>query len=170
MEERLLQAALALFSSRQSTSRKLQNLRCQTSNDGPSSPRHSISLPCHKPLLKTDIEILFRLGTAVLITGDLNCKHPSWSCPLTNNNGRKLLRASDERLFGICALLMPTHYPNVRDLVLLKGVTFQLRLIKTIDDIDSDHLPVVFQLGPPTTASSRGRSPSRGRFSRIQMG
>ncbi|KAJ0177653.1 hypothetical protein K1T71_006526 [Dendrolimus kikuchii] len=121
----------------------------------------SAYLKCQKPILEDDLNALFSLGPAVIIAGDLNCKHPSWNCPIENPKGRELLRLSDRLLFGILAPLTPTRYPDrpdvqypsVLDIALLKGVSLQFRSIETRDDIDSDHLPVVLQLGPPTDST-----------------
>lgn len=40
---------------------------------------------------------------------------------------------------------MPTHYTNILELPLLKEVTLQLCPIETMNDIDTDHLPVVLK-------------------------
>ncbi|KAJ0169161.1 hypothetical protein K1T71_014928 [Dendrolimus kikuchii] len=49
----------------------------------------SAYLACQKTLIKKDLETLFNLGPAVIIAGDLNCKHEQWNCNTTNPNGRK---------------------------------------------------------------------------------
>ncbi|KAJ0177475.1 hypothetical protein K1T71_007484 [Dendrolimus kikuchii] len=90
----------------------------------------SAYLACQKTLIKKDLETLFNLGPAVIIAGDLNCKHEQWNCNTTNPNGRALINISDNLLFDILTPMTPTRYPpnrdwgtpNTLDLALLRGI------------------------------------------------
>ncbi|CAH2099985.1 unnamed protein product [Euphydryas editha] len=55
--------------------------------------------------------------------------------------------------FNIIAPQAPTHFlanyqPDTLDIAVLKDVTLQLRTIVTLSELDSDHCPVLIQLGP----------------------
>jgi Reverse transcriptase (RNA-dependent DNA polymerase)/Endonuclease-reverse transcriptase len=107
-----------------------------------------------KRLLRSDLEALFAVGTAVVLAGDFNSKHTLWSCSSTNANGTAMSRFADELLFDLVVPLTPTHYPavaghspNPLDVALLKNVTLPLRSLEAVHALDSDHRPVILQLG-----------------------
>ncbi|MBJ5459538.1 hypothetical protein JGG43_24260 [Salmonella enterica subsp. enterica serovar Typhimurium] len=51
---------------------------------------------------------LFHHSKLTIVMGDFNCKHPTWSCTSTNENGRKLYNlASGGRFF--CGRPMGTN-------------------------------------------------------------
>jgi hypothetical protein len=112
-----------------------------------------------KTLLKSDLEALFAMGTAVILAGDFNSKHTMWSCSSTNVNGTAMSRFADELLFDVIVPLDPTHYPaitghsaNPLDVALLRSVTLPLRSLEVIHALDSDHRPVILQLGAAVDA------------------
>ncbi|TLO45009.1 hypothetical protein FEG16_18210, partial [Acinetobacter baumannii] len=116
----------------------------------------SVYLPPDKPLLSSDIESLFGMGDSVILAGDLNCHHTRWNCHRTNVNGRRLDAFIDDLTFEIVGPPTPTCYPynialrpSTIDLALLGNVTLRLRSIEAMSELDSDHRPVVMQLGRP---------------------
>lgn len=122
----------------------------------------SVYLPPDRTLLKSDLEALFGLGNAVILAGDLNCKHAAWNSHTTTPNGRRLDRLVDDLNFDVIAPMTPTHYPanprhrpDVLDMALLRNVALRLRSIETVHDLNSDHRPVLMQLGIPPPAHPR---------------
>lgn len=116
-----------------------------------------------KSLLKSDIQSLLSLGNSVLLTGDLNSKHPRWNSRVANQRGHDLNRLTDRNGahfmdFEVIAPLRPTRYPtadghrpDVLDIAILKGVALQVRSIESLSELASDHRPVLIQLGPDNT-------------------
>jgi hypothetical protein len=108
---------------------------CQLGMIGhPSLTIASCYLSPSKRLLKSDLEALFAMGTAVVLAGDFNSKHTLWSCSSTNVNGTSMSKFADELLFDLVVPLTPTYYPavaghnpNPLDVALLKNVTLPLR-------------------------------------------
>ncbi|KAA5593386.1 hypothetical protein F3G61_30825, partial [Pseudomonas aeruginosa] len=116
----------------------------------------SVYLPPDTPLLSSDLETLFGMGDSVILAGDLNCHHTRWNCHRTNVNGRRLDAFIDDLTFEIFNPPTPTYYPynaarrpSTIDLALLRNVTLRLRSIEAMSELDSDHRPVVMQLGRP---------------------
>lgn len=110
-------------------------------------------------LLESDLRTLLSTGSAVIIAGDLNSKHPRWNSRIKNTRGKVLDRlASRNSLdFEILAPRTATRFPptesspgspEVLDIALIKGITLHLRSIEVLSELDSDHRPVVIQLGP----------------------
>jgi hypothetical protein len=70
---------------------------CQLGMTGhPSLTIASCYLSLTKLLLRSDLEALFAMGTAVVLAGDFNSKHTVWSCSSTNANGTAMSRFADE--------------------------------------------------------------------------
>jgi endonuclease/exonuclease/phosphatase family metal-dependent hydrolase len=83
------------------------------------------------------------------LAGDLNAKHPSWNSTVSNPSGEKLLQLFDASDFEISAPQCPTHYSpvgsgGVLDIVVHKNI--RLSNVIVSDILDSDHLPVIFQI------------------------
>ncbi|GFY22540.1 probable RNA-directed DNA polymerase from transposon X-element [Trichonephila clavipes] len=94
-------------------------------------------------------------GNNLIIAGDLNAAHKTWNNTRSNNFGFRLIRIiqnySNAR---IVAPYTPTHInsrsrPGVRDsiidLAVFKNIPFNYD-IRVIDDLCSDHLPVILTL------------------------
>ncbi|GFR10752.1 RNA-directed DNA polymerase from mobile element jockey [Trichonephila clavata] len=106
--------------------------------------------PPRKPLLPQDLHQLFRNQNYVLIAGDLNAKHVSWS-PNTQQNvaGHVIRRFCDSTGFPLSAPLEPTHFHKslnntVIDMAISKGMT--ITEVSSIPELSSDHNPVLFEV------------------------
>ncbi|GBP86551.1 RNA-directed DNA polymerase from mobile element jockey [Eumeta japonica] len=116
----------------------------------------SVYLPPKKELLRSDVETLFALGDAVILFGDLNSKSTKWRCNYTNANGRKMIDLAKDLHFDVIAPPTQTYFPdNVRnrpdilDIALMRGVALNVRFIETLQNLNSDHRPVLLKIGPP---------------------
>ncbi|GFU83872.1 zinc finger protein 112 [Trichonephila clavipes] len=103
-----------------------------------------------KPILVHDLHQLFRNQDYVLVAGDLNAKHASWS-PIAQQNvaGHTIRRFCDSTGFSLNAPLEPTHFhKNLRntviDLAICKGMT--ITDVTSIPELSSDHNPVLFEV------------------------
>ena len=105
----------------------------------------------NKTLLATDLAAVFKLGHSVLLTGDLNAKHPQWNCNKKNNQGTVLHDFACVEEIHILSPNSFTHFPTNNN----KPSTIDLTLTKNIETVSglftrcalsSDHLPVFFTL------------------------
>ncbi|GFV08671.1 RNA-directed DNA polymerase from mobile element jockey [Trichonephila clavipes] len=103
-----------------------------------------------KPILVHDLHQLFRNQDYVLVAGDLNAKHASWS-PIAQQNvaGHTIRRFCDSTGYSLNAPLEPTHFhKNLRntviDLAICKGMT--ITDVTSIPELSSDHNPVLFEV------------------------
>ncbi|GFV19330.1 putative RNA-directed DNA polymerase from transposon X-element [Trichonephila clavipes] len=103
-----------------------------------------------KPILIQDLHQLFRNQDYVLVAGDLNAKHASWS-PIAQQNvaGHTIRRFCDSTGYSLNAPLEPTHFhKNLRntviDLAICKGMT--ITDVTSIPELSSDHNPVLFEV------------------------
>ncbi|CAH2097930.1 unnamed protein product [Euphydryas editha] len=118
----------------------------------------SVYLSPDKPLVESDVRSLLAMSNSVILAGDLNAKHPHWNSRVSNRHGVQLdLMTSLPSLgFDVIAPATPTRFEvrmtndisDVLDIAILKGVTLVLRSIETLPELDSDHRPVLIQLGP----------------------
>ena len=101
-----------------------------------------------------DLEALLQISNSVIIAGDLNAKHRDWQCKTTNPPGTKLydLYYNGNQNFQILAPAEPTHIPDqvsfepdILDIALVKNVRNNIT-IKTLNNLDSDHLPVLLTM------------------------
>lgn len=111
----------------------------------------------------TDFDTVFACFPRVLIAGDFNSKHPSWGSRITTPRGRKLRAYMDLRWYLTVGTDSPTHVPynpahrpDVLDICLLKNIPARLEL-KVQNDLSSDHLPVLAELGEPALHNLLGR-------------
>nr|XP_023027818.1 uncharacterized protein LOC111515848 [Leptinotarsa decemlineata] len=106
-----------------------------------------------------DLDNLCNVGNKVLVVGDLNARRREWNCHnRPNTDGKTLLEYSLNNNIVIEYPEEPTHYPwngtspSRIDLVLNKNVR-DLGELVTVDELSSDHCPVLFSLNRdrPTT-------------------
>ncbi|GBP70183.1 RNA-directed DNA polymerase from mobile element jockey [Eumeta japonica] len=116
----------------------------------------SVYLPPKKELLRSDVETLFALGDAVILFGDLNSKSTQWRCNYTNANGRKMIDLAKDLHFDVIAPPTQTYFPNnvrnrpdILDIALMRRVALNVRCIETLQNLNSDHRPVLLKIGPP---------------------
>lgn len=100
--------------------------------------------------IPNDLDKLLNLGPNVLIMGDFNAKHKSWSCSQENKTGNVLYNHMINRNFIIQAPSTPTlvhyrleHKPSTPDLVISKNV-HSIENIHTLSALSSNHLPISF--------------------------
>ncbi|GFU19924.1 nucleic-acid-binding protein from transposon X-element [Trichonephila clavipes] len=106
--------------------------------------------PPRKPLPEQDLHRIFRSQGYVLVAGDLNAKHVSWS-PLTQQNvpGTTIRRFCDNSGYAVVAPTEPTRFHrNCRnttiDIAICKGMT--VTECTSILELSSDHNPVLFEV------------------------
>ncbi|KAI5704617.1 hypothetical protein M8J75_007284 [Diaphorina citri] len=87
-----------------------------------------------------------------IVGGDLNARHGIWDKNRDNPRGKKLYEHSYSRNYNIVAPAKPTRIPDSRncspstkDLFLIQNIT-QDPTTETINDLNSDHLPVMLTL------------------------
>lgn len=109
--------------------------------------------PPNRRLLEGDLTGVLDTDKGVVIAGDLNAKHPSWNSRVANANGRILRSFTDESGILTDAPSDHTYYPSndrqrsdVLDVVVMKDVRLVHR-VTTLNELSSDHLPVLLQLG-----------------------
>lgn len=99
---------------------------------------------------KSDLSILMSLPGPLILAGDFNAKHTSWNNFSNNRKGIELVKLADSHLSDILCPNIPTLYPSrgnpsTVDLVVRKDIDC-LSSIKTINDLSSDHLPILFEV------------------------
>ena len=106
---------------------------------------------------ETTIDALLSSSQRVIIIGDLNSRHEIWNCTTSNKNGRTLKNYLNNKSRYV--LLYPdghTHYPSntnhnpsTIELAIVKNIKYAT--IETINDLDSDHLPIILTLNNSKT-------------------
>lgn len=99
---------------------------------------------------RADMGKLLSVQGPVIMGGDINAKHVSWNNTNNNYKGVELVRLTDSSFFDVLSPDSPTLYPAVGspstvDLVIKKGINC-LSNLRTINDLSSDHLPVIFHI------------------------
>lgn len=130
----------------------------------------SAYISCQAPSatpIQTDIQTLLALSDSVLIAGDLNAKHVAWCSHSCNPRGNALYHLSSVHHFDIIAPMTPTRFPytlgdqrpDVLDIALLKNVNLRIRSIEALDELQSDHRPVILDLISRVGPSDPGQPP-----------
>lgn len=109
--------------------------------------------PPNRRLLERDLTGALDTDKGVIIAGDLNAKHPAWNSRIANANGKILRSFTEESGILVDAPADHTFYPSnaeqrsdVLDLVVIKDIRLVHR-VTTLNELSSDHLPVLLQLG-----------------------
>lgn len=96
-----------------------------------------------------DFLTIFDSYDRVLFCGDINAKHASWNSRRTNQRGIRLFDLEARLNAVITAPEDPTHIPyvahhrpDVLDVAIVKNIDPDLHL-KSINDLSSNHLPVI---------------------------
>lgn len=104
-------------------------------------------------LQNNEVEDLFKLGTRVVVMGDLNSRHSFWNCRSSNKNGRTLFNYCTNHNIRIVFPREPTHFPNssraspsTLDLSLIKGFPNLSLEANSLHALSSDHNPVILKL------------------------
>ncbi|KAL4096392.1 hypothetical protein QTP88_021354 [Uroleucon formosanum] len=129
-----------------------------------------------------DLNILTNHNGPFIIAEDLNSKHPSWNSLSTNTAGRKLLHHSEANNYTIIAPdsptyypYIPTHRPDVLDIILLDLPSIQYTVINH-NDLSSDHNPIQLNLNaspisinPPKTLKKTNWTKFKTELSQIKI-
>ena len=102
--------------------------------------------------LSKDLSAVMAAGNHVVLAGDLNCRHRRLDSPGSNRNGVLLVRFQDERDVECHLPDLPTHHSGTLssklDIALTKNVR-NVSILRTLQNLSSDHLPVIFTIGGP---------------------
>ena len=111
------------------------------------------------------ISFLNSLGHHFILGADLNAKHQQWGARSTNSRGRTLLSALNSHRSNILSPNTPTYWPtdpnrnpDLLDFFLHKGLGSLHCSISRLDDLSSDHSPIV--LTASTSPIPKSSSPS----------
>lgn len=109
----------------------------------------SVYKPPNKRLNSTDLDKLFFDHGASLLVGDLNCKHTSWNCRVSNPNGNRLFNYVSANNVTVSSPTEPTFYPrqnnlqpDILDIIVNKNFTKPI-YHHALPELDSDHVPVL---------------------------
>ena len=97
-----------------------------------------------------DLDTIFNQGSQIMVIGDLNCKHITWNNNVNNKNGTLLNKYLIDNNLQILYTQKPTLIPynnttpSYIDVVLNKNIT-DLPDPQTLDELSSDHLPVLIK-------------------------
>lgn len=116
--------------------------------------------PPDKKLEINDIKYLFPSSICTIVGGDLNTKHSHWGCRTTNPNGKNLYPIINDLFLNVVAPPNPTYYPNnvnhrpdILD-IFITNTPFNM-CADVINDLSSDHLPVLATLGIPKSSNQQ---------------
>ncbi|GFR19248.1 MAGUK p55 subfamily member 5-A [Trichonephila clavata] len=106
--------------------------------------------PPRKPITALDLHNIFRNQGYVLVAGDLNAKHRSWSPQTQQNRAGTIVRNfCDSTGYSLNAPAEPTYFHGSTrnttiDLAICKGMT--VIDSTSIPELSSDHNPVLFEV------------------------
>lgn len=120
-------------------------------------PGHSIQPQDFSNLFNT-------FGSHFVAGGDWNAKHTFWGSRLISPRGRALYNATRSDRFKYISTGEPTHWPtdpakrpDVIDFFIASGVPNNYTHIERMDDLSSDHSPLVLTLS--TTLITKSKTP-----------
>ena len=97
------------------------------------------------------LDDLFKSNIKVIVAGDFNARHQIWNCNKSNVNGTSLKNYIKNRDYSLLYPDQHTFYPSnhrnkpsTLDLALIKN-TSNVK-IEVVNDLDSDHLPIIIDL------------------------
>jgi hypothetical protein len=107
----------------------------------------SAYIPPAVAIAPMDIDAIFSLHNAVVLAGDLNCKHVSWNNASVNKNGSTLLSYCLNKAITINYSNQPTHFPynlcpSIFDIALSQRCTTSKT--QSVPALSSDHNAIVF--------------------------
>lgn len=108
-------------------------------------------LPPKNKLNTKDLDKIFHLNNRVFLAGDFNSKHATWNCRTNNRNGNIIFKYANTHNVNLGIPETHTHYPyqanalpSTIDFAIYKNL--HLDSINSINDLDSDHNPIITQL------------------------
>ena len=107
-----------------------------------------------KLLTSHDLNIITQLSNQYLLAGDFNSKHLAWGCFAQNPSGLKLHSYCRMHNIEVSSPTEPTFYRNgalgatrdILDIVISKNVNISPHINVLNEVLDSDHLPIEFQV------------------------
>lgn len=111
--------------------------------------------PKYTNQFRNDIELICPNNKHFIILGDLNAKHPSWNCSSANKAGTVLFDTINSNNFYLQHTDEPTHLPHAGttpstiDVVLTNSIQSNAT-ISAINDLSSDHLPILYSIEAAT--------------------
>ena len=101
-----------------------------------------------------DLDVITALSDRYILAGDFNAKHRDWNCRVQNPSGIKLHTYCRRNSIEVSAPEKPTFYhrnsalrsSDVFDIVLSKKVNISHHITVLDEVLDSDHLPIEFQI------------------------
>lgn len=106
----------------------------------------SVYVPPNTKLNSNDRNNIFDSATSVIVLGNMNAKHRTWSC---NANGNVLYDYTTTRPITVIDPMAPTTRPGndktrptTIDLAIVKNNAKSLT-IQVLDELNSDHLPCI---------------------------
>lgn len=105
-----------------------------------------------KFLTTQTLNSLFKIDLPIVAMGDFNAEHASWNSRTENKRGTKLLKYAINNNIHVESSTSPTYYSRIRpndppdwlDVAATRGVN--LKIIDSICDLTSDHVPVLAEL------------------------
>lgn len=98
-----------------------------------------------------DLKKIYNNTQTTILMGDLNAKHPTWTCNSTNKNGRIIYKFTTNRPIHVVDPGTPTTRPyNINttataiDIAIVKNAPGYPE-IEVIDELNSDHLPCILK-------------------------
>lgn len=106
--------------------------------------------PGRFPYPSADLNKLMRVSDNIILAGDLNAAHINWGNHHTSKYGKYFYDWTQSSGTRVIAPPSPTHFsarsrPTIIDLALFKNIPFPFD-IETIQNLNSDHLPVILRL------------------------
>lgn len=96
------------------------------------------------------VNLFNKLGSHFVIGGDYNAKHTAWGSREDTTRGRNLLEAINSCKCSHLSANGPTHWPSdqrkipdLLDFFVIKGISPSYLEVKNINDLTSDHIPVL---------------------------
>lgn len=124
----------------------------------------AIYIPPQNVVSIDEINKLLSLSNKILIGGDINAKHSAWGNRNSNKSGKILMNflINNNLNYHKCSIQHsdePTHYPyngtneTVLDIFIVKNVNVAKPYV--INDLSSDHLPVLTYINPTVNGCNR---------------
>lgn len=119
-----------------------------------------------KPVYHTELLSTFlSFGTHFIAGGDFNAKHPLWGSRTTSSRGRIISDIIQSQNFSYLSPNNPTYWPSdpnrtpdVLDFFIASGLGGLHSSVRTLNDLSSDHSPVLLCLG--TSPQPRPQKPT----------
>jgi hypothetical protein len=114
----------------------------------------SIYIPPNKNPTPQELQdLLDPLFPTSIIAGDFNAKHRLWNCPRSDYKGNNIFQFTQDTQSIVVApsetTIRTLYSPfNVLDFAILRNTSY-IPIIRALDELNSDHKPVLLYLGDP---------------------